>query len=107
MNKKNKTQTIENIKTRLEPIIDKVLDDLYMQAWHQGRHEYRKKLVDSDFIRINPERKLEVVTIAKTDQCICCEYHNPYLMLGCSKDITLCKQKQKQNLCLELLKWFE
>lgn len=37
MNKKNKTQTIENIKTRLDPITDKVLDDLYMQAWHQGR----------------------------------------------------------------------
>ncbi len=83
----------------------KVLTDLYMRAYHEGRHKERDRLVNSGFVIIDPN-KVEELNKACDNPCINCEHYNPWIKIGCSFNPQECEKKQKQLHAPEIKAWF-
>lgn len=85
--------------------VKKIMTNLYMKAYHDGRHTERDRLIKDGFLIINPDKKRELETLAK-NPCEGCSERADYLKIGCKANPKECKFKQKQLRALEILTHF-
>ena len=83
-----------------------VLTDLYMRAYHNGRHAERDRLIKDGFLIINPDKMQELEYQAK-NPCEGCAERADYLKIGCKANPKECELKQKQLRALEILTHFK
>lgn len=84
----------------------RILTDLYMRAYHDGRHAERDRLLKGDFLIIDPHRFEELKYQAK-NPCEGCAERADYLKIGCRANPKECELKQKQLRALEILTYFK
>ncbi len=82
-----------------------MMTDLYMRAYHDGRHAERDRLVKDGFLIIDPERIDELKNIC-IDPCYNCKERVDYLKIGCKANPKECEIKQQQLRALEIMSWF-
>ena len=85
--------------------VKKIMTNLYVKAYHDGRHAERDRLIKDGFLIINPDKKRELETLAK-NPCEDCSERADYLKIGCKAYPKECKLKQKQLRALEILTHF-
>lgn len=82
-----------------------MMTDLYMRAYHDGRHAERDRLCKDGFLIIDPERIDELKNIC-IDPCYNCKERVDYLKIGCKANPKECELKQQQLRALEIMSWF-
>ena len=82
-----------------------MMTDLYMKAYHNGRHAERDRLCKDGFLIINPDKINEIKNIC-IDPCENCKEKVTYLKIGCKANPKECERKQKQLRALEIMTWF-
>lgn len=82
-----------------------LMTDLYMRAYHHGRHTERDRLIKDGFLVINPDKEKELRQQA-CDPCENCTEKINYLKKGCKVNPKECELKQKQLRALEILTHF-
>ena len=82
------------------------MTDLYMRAYHDGRHAERDRLIKEDFLVIDPRREEELKYQAR-NPCEGWQERADYLKIGCKADPKECELKQKQLRALEILTHFK
>lgn len=93
----------EDIKKNIENLID----ESYSNGYHDGRHAYRDKLVNSGLICINPNKRDELLKICNYSPCLNCEYFNNEVKIGCMSKPRECKYMQQYLMALEIKKYFD
>lgn len=93
----------EDIKKKIENLID----ESYQNGYHDGRHAYRDKLINSGLICINPNKRDELLKICNNSPCLNCEYYNPNIKIGCNGNSQKCNRMQSFLTALEIKKYFE
>lgn len=83
-----------------------MMTDLYMKAYHDGRHAERDRLVKDGFLIINPN-KIDDLNELVLDPCIGCTERADYLKIGCKANPKECKRKQEQLRAIEVKTWFK
>jgi len=83
-----------------------IMTDLYMRAYHNGRHTERDRLIKDGFLVINPDKEKELRQQA-CDPCEGCIEKTYYLKIGCKANPKECELKQKQLRALEILTHFK
>lgn len=83
-----------------------VLTDLYMMAYHNGRHAERDRLVKDGLLIINPD-KVDELNRLTLNPCEGCTERADYLKIGCKANPKECELKQKQLRALEIKTWFK
>jgi len=83
-----------------------IMANLYMRAYHHGRHVERDRLVNSEFLIIDPHRFEDLKYQAK-NPCEHCVERADYLKIGCKANPKECELKQKQIRALEILTHFK
>ena len=83
-----------------------LMTDLYMRAYHDGRHAERDRLVKGGYLIINPEKFNELDNKCQ-DPCDGCEFKSDYLKIGCSNNPKECQKKQEQLRVMEIMTWFK
>lgn len=86
--------------------IKHMMTDLYMRAYHDGRHAERDRLVKDGYLIINPEKIKELEQKCQ-DPCIGCSERTDYLKIGCKANPKECKLKQEQLRAMEVRTWFK
>ena len=84
----------------------RVLTDLYMRAYHDGRHAERDRLLKGDFLIIDPNKKEELENLCQ-DPCRTCPHYTSDYRIGCTKNPKECADKQKQLHAMEIITWFK
>lgn len=84
----------------------KLLTEIYMRAYHDGRHAERDRLLKGDFLIIDPHRFEDLKYQAK-NPCEDCAERADYLKIGCKANPKECELKQKQFRALEILTHFK
>ena len=82
-----------------------MMTDLYMRAYHDGRHAERDRLVKDGYLIINPD-KLQDLKYKSQDPCVGCRERADYLKIGCKANPKECELKQQQLRALEIMSWF-
>ena len=82
-----------------------MMTDLYMRAYHDGRHAERDRLCKDGFLIIDSERIDELKNIC-IDPCYNCKERVDYLKIGCKANPKECEIKQQQLRALEIMSWF-
>ena len=82
-----------------------MMTDLYMRAYHDGRHAERDRLVKDGYLIINPD-KLQDLKYKSQDPCVDCSERVDYLKIGCKANPKECELKQQQLRALEIMSWF-
>ena len=82
-----------------------MMTDLYMRAYHDGRHAERDRLVKDGYLIINPD-KLQDLEYKSQDPCVGCAERTDYLKIGCKANPKECELKQQQLRALEIISWF-
>lgn len=82
-----------------------LLTDIYMRGYHDGRHAERKKLIESGYLIIDPNKKEQLKKDCQ-DPCKFCEYYTPEYKIGCTYNPKDCKNKQKQFTAIEIQSYF-
>jgi len=82
-----------------------MMTDLYMKAYHEGRHAERYNLRKDGFLIIDPER-IDELKNRCIDPCLNCDKRADYLKIGCKENPKECKIKQQQLRALEIMSWF-
>jgi len=83
-----------------------IMTDLYMQAYHDGRHAERDRLVKSGFLIIDSDKLVELEQKCQ-DPCVGCIERADYLKIGCKANPQECKLKQEQLRAMEVRTWFK
>lgn len=83
-----------------------MMTDLYMRAYHDGRHAERDRLVKDGFLIINPD-KIDELNKLVLDPCIGCTERADYLKIRCKANPKECKRKQEQLRAIEVKTWFK
>ena len=102
MNNEKKEELLMNI-TQKE--FRAVFDKTYDAAYHNGRHDERRRLTIEGWLVLNPN-KLREFEEACQDPCVGCKYHTSSLKIGCKYNVTECEKKQRQLRALEIRKYF-
>ena len=84
----------------------RVMTNLYMKAYHDGRHEERSRLVKEGYLIIDPNR-IDELNRQAFNPCEGCTQRADYLKIGCKANPKECEQKQKQLRALEILSYFK
>lgn len=82
-----------------------IMTDLYMRAYHDGRHAERDRLVKDNYLIIDPN-KLNELEEKCQDPCDNCSERADYLKIGCKANPKECKLKQEQLRAIEIRTWF-
>jgi len=83
-----------------------IMTDLYMKAYHDGRHIERDRLVKDGYLIIDPN-KFDELNNKCQDPCDSCEFKSDYLKIGCSNNPKECQKKQEQLRAIEVRTWFK
>ena len=83
-----------------------VLTNLYMRAYHDGRHAERDRLVKDGYLIIDPN-KIDELNKQAFNPCEGCTERADYLKIGCKANPKECELKQKQLRALEILTYFK
>lgn len=83
-----------------------MMSDLYMRAYHDGRHAERDRLVKDGYLIIDPN-KFDELNSKCQDPCNNCKYKSDYLKIGCNNNPKECKKKQEQLRAMEIMAWFK
>ena len=83
----------------------RVLTDIYMRAYHDGRHAERDRLIKDGFLVID-SHKIEELKYQAKNPCEGCIDRADYLKIGCKANPKECELKQKQLRALEILTYF-
>ena len=86
--------------------IKHIMTDLYMRAYHDGRHAERDNLRKDGFLIIDPE-KINELEKRCIDPCLTCDKRADNLKIGCSANPNKCKLKQDQFRAIEVRTWFK
>lgn len=81
-----------------------VFDKTYDAAYHNGRHDERRRLSVDGWLCLNPNKILEFENACQ-DPCVTCEHHQKSLKKGCTIS-SECDKKQCQLRALEIRKYF-
>ena len=84
----------------------RIMTDLYMRAYHDGRHAERDRLVKDGYLIIDPD-KLNELEWKCQDPCTSCIERADYLKIGCKANPKECKLKQEQLRAIEVRTWFK
>jgi len=84
----------------------RIMTDLYMRAYHDGRHAERDRLVKDGYLIIDPN-KLNELEWKCQDPCTNCIERADYLKIGCKANPKECKLKQEQLRAMEVRTWFK
>lgn len=85
---------------------DKLLEEIYMRGYHDGRHTYRDKLVKSGLICANPQKQDEFLKLLESP-CSNCPNSDDNFKLGCATMSPAKCEKMKQHmLALDIKKHF-
>ena len=82
-----------------------IMTDLYMKAYHDGRHAERDRLVKDNYLIIDPNKLNELENKCQ-DPCTGCTERADYLKIGCKTNPKECKLKQEQLRAIEVKTWF-
>ena len=83
----------------------RIMTDLYMRAYHDGRHAERDRLVKDGYLIVDPTKLIELEQKCQ-DPCIGCTERADYLKIGCKANPKECKLKQEQLRAIEVKTWF-
>lgn len=83
-----------------------IMTDLYMRAYHDGRHAERDRLVKDGYLIIDAN-KLHELECKCQDPCIGCTQRADYLKIGCKANPKECQLKQEQLRAIEVRTWFK
>ena len=105
MNIKNKTQVIINAVEAIQARTQFEIEQVYMKAYHEGRHDYRNSI--KDFLMIKPEALNSLKELSQ-DPCKDCFNKTPLtpIKIGCLES-SHCLLKQNQLLAMDILKYFK
>lgn len=97
--KKEQMMNITNKEFRV------VFDKIYDGAYHNGRHDERRRLSVDGWLCLNPNKILEFEKACQ-DPCVTCERHQKSLKKGCTISAE-CEKKQYQLRAIEIKSWFK
>lgn len=86
--------------------VKKIMTNLYMKAYHDGRHAERNKLIKDGFLIIDPN-KVDELRRQSMNPCESCSKKADYLKIGCTTNPQECELKQKQLRAIEILNHFK
>lgn len=102
MNNEKKEELLMNI-TQKE--FRAVFDKTYDAAYHNGRHDERRRLTFDGWLVLNPN-KIREFEEACQDPCKYCKMYEKTYKIGCAADPAECEKKQRQLRALEIRKYF-
>lgn len=84
--------------------IKKKFDEIYDFAFHKGRHNCRRKYIESGYLIVDPEKKEQLIKDCE-DPCKYCDKFEPIYKRSCTLS-NVCKKKEIQFNALEIKKYF-